>query len=404
MSLCFSIPFGDILLMAADGRGLNRNDSIGSNNLQKIFPINNRFLVFCCGLYTTNLRVIQQIKQIVEEKNITKVDDFIKVTTKVCCEVYEEFKIENPEYVTAWENKYLFRNTNLPDDNLATIINLTVSFYDEEKCSFGTAIFRKQIDREFEPDVSYDMIIFNGIKHEIAHKLFKKKMPDIYNLTSAMTVIKDLYKEIEKIESGLGGSINFYFLKEKGIIQYPSEEITHNVNNSDLTATHIDGSYSQMNGSGFKRHVAGEVKDYHYLTHIGTGATVGNYAWVTRAGYDAWVESTILTQVLPFTVTLPTAFKGKDFQIYVSTLYNQTSIENTSVTMFNWYYVTTGQVFDYIRREWVVDVLDKDIANGTFRIKAYVFVCYDHYPSAGQPVDYSRTKLRGLPFQYIVVA
>lgn len=77
--------------------------------------------------------------------------------------------------------------------------------------------------------------------------------------------------------------------------------------NTESRYTHGDGSYTRIGTTGLERVVAGTPKKYHYLTHAGFISAAFSSPNFTDRGYYT-----------SQTITLPTDFKGKDFQVIAS--------------------------------------------------------------------------------------
>lgn len=153
------------------------------------------------------------------------------------------------------------------------------------------------------------------------------------------------------------------------------------VTRSFFKATHTDGSYTRVDASGFKRYVAGTGKEYHYLSHTGQGATLGNSVQfsTTCTGDKVYY----ITQPTAVTIQLPDEFKGKDFSVIVSFMSGQN--------------VASG---GYVRTYLNIDSIDKP--NGRFTVSGYVMKYYSTtyagtYCWGGNTYD-------GANFSYLAIA
>lgn len=104
--------------------------------------------------------------------------------------------------------------------------------------------------------------------------------------------------------------------------------------NHSSTWKHSDGSYTEANADGLMRHNGTTNKNYHYLTYVGQ-LVVGDWQHATEV-----------------TVTVPSEFKGKDFNVI-------TAVQNTG---------NVGEVG--LANLWC-QVRGVDRVNGTFNILAY---------------------------------
>lgn len=151
-----------------------------------------------------------------------------------------------------------------------------------------------------------------------------------------------------------------------------SNKIYNNVQINSIVGvkcSHEDGSYTQMKADGFKRYVAGEGRDYHYLTEIGRSESVGGfYAVHTSGGWLVADEAACLTHVPPITIQLPNDFKGKIFEVFVEPRFSEANIARMNDLFFQ---SNNSEQFMYYLKNWVCEAYDYDYVNATFKVKAY---------------------------------
>lgn len=174
-----------------------------------------------------------------------------------------------------------------------------------------------------------------------------------------------------------------------------SNKIYNNVQINSIVGvkcSHEDGSYTQMKADGFKRYVAGEGKDYHYLTEIARVSTVGE----GRHGEGPWwEEADVLTYIPPITIQLPNDFKGKKFKIFAEARLNDKNVQ----WMFdNFAMFGSGSVYWQMRR-FITEVINIDYINATFQIKAYGQARLGYTASTTQS-----ERISGIDVTYTVIA
>jgi hypothetical protein len=169
---------------------------------------------------------------------------------------------------------------------------------------------------------------------------------------------------------------------------YESQEATgvlkegESYNNVTITAEdglkveHDDGSYTQMTGAGIERFVAGEGKGYFYLFDMATVFVPGSKSTPNNdIDEPVWSEATILQSIPPVTVTLPTAYRGKNFKVIAQPVFDWGNLENILYTCFK----DDGVKYDYWYNYRIVvcRVQNINYVNGTFEIVAYVHADYE---------------------------
>jgi len=147
-----------------------------------------------------------------------------------------------------------------------------------------------------------------------------------------------------------------------------------------------------MSGDGFRRHTTTGDKDYHYLYTTARVSTVGTQTRIT-APYIV-DEAEVLTIVPPITVTLPTDYQNKDFEIFVEARWNQ---QNVNVHYRQYIRPAVYGISIYPKKYWVVEVYDINYVNATFKIKAYSWTRLRDDPDDTEYVD-------GLDLVYTVIA
>jgi phage minor structural protein len=155
------------------------------------------------------------------------------------------------------------------------------------------------------------------------------------------------------------------------------------IDNTKIKVSHTDGSYTQMDADGLKRFVAGEAKDYFYLNDTGLVDVLG-----TKSQLDSdveeplWTENVILESIPPITVTLPSAYRGKNFRVYVQMAFNWPNTEMITLYLTKQYdvRVSGGNVysytFDYDHKSIVCERRNINYEAGTFEIVAYLHTKY----------------------------
>lgn len=129
------------------------------------------------------------------------------------------------------------------------------------------------------------------------------------------------------------------------------------IDSTGIKVSHGGADYTHMGADGFKRHSSSADRDYHYLIVAGSG-TLSSSA---------------------VTITLPADFKGKDFDITLCPKHVDTGLTERHISSFDLY------------------ILDKDIANGTFRVTGFIYYG-TNYPSTEWGFIYS------MGFDYVAVA
>ncbi len=171
---------------------------------------------------------------------------------------------------------------------------------------------------------------------------------------------------------------------------------------------HSDGSYTRMDADGFKRYIAGAGKRYHYLINVGEDTTrqtmyyLAYFAFPTCPipinfpGGSTWYSGSVcswtsfnytpggdppsasgpygfiydipVNLVANKTVTLPSEYRGKDFQVF---LYPKRIYTESYIIVYQGLSCKCGEPQVYL------NVVSKDIPNGTFTVQAYTYQTFD---------------------------